>query len=75
MPTTHRSRYFRLLSRIVHGPIPFPYQMSVSSKKPVRVVRGWNGNSKWAPAHGYRYDGLYIVEKVRAVSVSNPAPV
>ncbi|KZT06059.1 SRA-YDG [Laetiporus sulphureus 93-53] len=35
----------------------------ISSKtgKPVRVVRGYNLDSDWAPASGYRYDGLYRV--------------
>ncbi|KAF7330473.1 E3 ubiquitin-protein ligase ORTHRUS 2 [Mycena venus] len=29
--------------------------------KPVRVVRGHHLNSRYAPVHGYRYDGLYKV--------------
>ncbi|KIJ95627.1 hypothetical protein K443DRAFT_682892 [Laccaria amethystina LaAM-08-1] len=36
---------------------------SVETKRPVRVVRGPNDKSKYAPAEGYRYDGLYVVEK------------
>lgn len=28
---------------------------------PVRVIRGFNLNTKYAPAEGYRYDGLYWV--------------
>ncbi|KAF9483689.1 SRA-YDG [Pholiota conissans] len=35
---------------------------SVETKRPVRVIRGPNRDSKYAPAKGYRYDGLYIVE-------------
>ncbi|KAK7443494.1 hypothetical protein VKT23_015667 [Stygiomarasmius scandens] len=31
------------------------------TKRPVRVIRGSEGNSKYAPAEGYRYDGLYVV--------------
>jgi hypothetical protein len=42
--------------------------MSVELKKSVRVVRGANRRSKWAPAEGYRYDGEYFVEEVRGVS-------
>ncbi|EJD55145.1 hypothetical protein AURDEDRAFT_50127 [Auricularia subglabra TFB-10046 SS5] len=34
-------------------------------KKPVRVIRGYKLHSEWAPASGYRYDGLYRVEKVK----------
>jgi len=30
---------------------------------PIRVIRGANSKSVYAPAHGYRYDGLYRVEK------------
>lgn len=37
--------------------------MNVQSKQPVRVIRGPNVDSKYAPQSGYRYDGLYKVEK------------
>src|SRR5687767_6609599 len=30
---------------------------------PVRVIRGANSHSQFAPKAGYRYDGLYRVEK------------
>ncbi|KAK2461892.1 hypothetical protein APHAL10511_006355 [Amanita phalloides] len=36
---------------------------SVETKKPVRVIRGFKLKSKYAPSEGYRYDGLYSVEK------------
>ncbi|KAF9005154.1 PUA-like domain-containing protein [Cyathus striatus] len=36
---------------------------SVETQRPVRVIRGPNPNSEYAPSQGYRYDGLYIVEK------------
>ncbi len=39
-------------------------QISAETKRPVRVIRGPNKHSKYAPAAGYRYDGLYVVEKV-----------
>ncbi|KAL4063564.1 hypothetical protein V8B97DRAFT_1524280 [Scleroderma yunnanense] len=29
--------------------------------RPVRVVRGWMACTKYSPAEGYRYDGLYTV--------------
>ncbi|TFK24494.1 SRA-YDG [Coprinopsis marcescibilis] len=31
--------------------------------RPVRVIRGPNGHSPYAPESGYRYDGLYKVER------------
>jgi E3 ubiquitin-protein ligase UHRF1 len=37
--------------------------VSAETKKPVRVIRGFKCKSKYAPAEGYRYDGLYVVEK------------
>ncbi|KAF8197099.1 PUA-like domain-containing protein [Pholiota molesta] len=36
---------------------------SAETKRPVRVVRGVNVQSKYAPPSGYRYDGLYVVER------------
>ncbi|KZT02748.1 uncharacterized protein LAESUDRAFT_738628 [Laetiporus sulphureus 93-53] len=38
-------------------------QISCQTKKPVRVIRGYKLNSPYAPSEGYRYDGLYTVEK------------
>ncbi|KAI0639377.1 hypothetical protein C8Q77DRAFT_1044898 [Trametes polyzona] len=38
-------------------------QRSCETKKPVRVIRGYKLHSEYAPAEGYRYDGLYTVEK------------
>jgi SAD/SRA domain len=38
---------------------------NAQTKQPVRVVRGVNARSKYAPDFGFRYDGLYMVEKVR----------
>jgi hypothetical protein len=43
-------------------------------KKAVRVVRGKNRKSKWAPAKNYRYDGEYLVEKVRAAFIHHFFP-
>lgn len=39
------------------------FQRSVVTKKPVRVIRGFKGRSAFAPAEGYRYDGLYTITK------------
>ncbi|KAF8216207.1 PUA-like domain-containing protein [Mycena galopus ATCC 62051] len=38
-------------------------KISAESKKPVRVIRGYKVDSPYAPYEGYRYDGLYQVEK------------
>ncbi|KAM0755932.1 hypothetical protein T439DRAFT_376209 [Meredithblackwellia eburnea MCA 4105] len=35
-------------------------QYSVTTKKPIRVIRGFKGKSCFAPETGYRYDGLYL---------------
>ncbi|TCD71502.1 hypothetical protein EIP91_008883 [Steccherinum ochraceum] len=45
------------------NPFNSALQRSVESKKPVRVIRGFKLPSIFAPAEGYRYDGLYTVEK------------
>ncbi|KAJ7103499.1 PUA-like domain-containing protein [Mycena belliarum] len=38
-------------------------QVSSQTRKPVRVIRGYKLDSPYAPYEGYRYDGLYLVEK------------
>ncbi|KAH9994137.1 PUA-like domain-containing protein [Russula compacta] len=38
-------------------------KISSETGKPVRVIRGFKLDSPYAPLEGYRYDGLYIVEK------------
>ncbi|KAF8922522.1 PUA-like domain-containing protein [Mucidula mucida] len=38
-------------------------QRSSETKKPVRVIRGYKLKSPYGPSEGYRYDGLYEVEK------------
>ena len=37
--------------------------VSEESGYPVRVMRGFKGDKKYAPPSGYRYDGLYRVDK------------
>lgn len=40
-------------------------KISCEKKQPIRVIRGYKLKSPYAPEEGtYRYDGLYIVEKV-----------
>ncbi|KIK65136.1 hypothetical protein GYMLUDRAFT_39529 [Collybiopsis luxurians FD-317 M1] len=36
---------------------------SYQTQKPLRVIRGYGSPSKYAPAEGYRYDGMYKVTK------------
>ncbi|KAF8316781.1 hypothetical protein DL93DRAFT_2056158, partial [Clavulina sp. PMI_390] len=36
---------------------------SAETKRPIRVIRGFKLPSPYAPKEGYRYDGLYCVEK------------
>jgi len=36
--------------------------VSSRTKRPVRVIRGKNKSSFYAPSKGYRYDGLYVVD-------------
>ncbi|KAF8631649.1 hypothetical protein AX17_005051 [Amanita inopinata Kibby_2008] len=38
-------------------------QKSAETGRPVRVIRGASLNSVYAPAGGYRYDGLYKVDR------------
>ncbi|KAI0306997.1 PUA-like domain-containing protein [Multifurca ochricompacta] len=44
---------------------PFNKALKISSetRKPVRVIRGYKLPSPYAPLEGYKYDGLYIVDK------------
>ena len=44
--------------------VPVTRQTSAVKGLPVRVVRGYKLKSVYAPYAGYRYDGLYRVEKV-----------
>ncbi|KAJ3090003.1 hypothetical protein HK102_004931 [Quaeritorhiza haematococci] len=39
-------------------------EVSMETGKPVRVIRGYKLDSDFAPQSGYRYDGLYRVEKM-----------
>ncbi|KIJ25747.1 hypothetical protein M422DRAFT_193068 [Sphaerobolus stellatus SS14] len=39
-------------------------ELSMETKRPVRAIRGFKFNSPYAPKDGYRYDGIYTVERV-----------
>ncbi|MEU7558101.1 YDG/SRA domain-containing protein [Streptomyces eurythermus] len=41
---------------------------------PVRVIRGWKGDSRYSPVDCYRYDGLYLVTDLRTAVAQSPAP-
>ncbi|MDX2526688.1 YDG/SRA domain-containing protein [Streptomyces europaeiscabiei] len=41
---------------------------------PVRVIRGWKGDSRYSPIDCYRYDGLYRITKIRTAASKSPAP-
>lgn len=45
-------------------------QKSRDTGNPVRVVRSYKVLSDFAPAEGYRYDGLYTVESVMLYPIS-----
>lgn len=45
------------------NPLNAALKRSAETRNPVRVIRGFKLQSKYAPPTGYRYDGLYIVEK------------
>ena len=46
---------------LVRGNLALAY--SCKNGLPVRVIRGAHRKSKFAPEEGYRYDGLFLVEK------------
>ncbi|KZW02419.1 SRA-YDG protein, partial [Exidia glandulosa HHB12029] len=54
------------------NPFNAALKKSAETKKPVRVIRGYKLHSEWAPATGYRYDGLYTVEKAWMEPGLNP---
>ncbi|EGO03458.1 hypothetical protein SERLA73DRAFT_69325 [Serpula lacrymans var. lacrymans S7.3] len=45
---------------------------SAETRKPVRVIRGYKAMSSFAPKEGYRYDGLYVVQKAWIEQGLNP---
>ncbi|THH15984.1 hypothetical protein EW146_g4588 [Bondarzewia mesenterica] len=49
-----------------------PKNTSCDTRKPVRVIRGYKLKSPFAPLEGYRYDGLYVVEKAWMETGLNP---
>ncbi|EFX78958.1 hypothetical protein DAPPUDRAFT_53050, partial [Daphnia pulex] len=37
--------------------------LNIETRISVRVIRGYKANTEFTPEYGYRYDGLYTVEK------------
>ncbi|KAK7058943.1 hypothetical protein VNI00_001567 [Paramarasmius palmivorus] len=62
----HRNRALKVIEGITskYQPALIFRKVSSETKKPVRVIRGYKLDSRYAPYEGYRYDGLYVVEKV-----------
>ncbi|KAH9944404.1 uncharacterized protein BXZ73DRAFT_40022 [Epithele typhae] len=54
------------------NPFNAALKRSSETKKPVRVIRGYKLHSEFAPAEGYRYDGLYTVERAWQEPGMNP---
>ena len=45
------------------NPLNAALKRSAETQKPIRVLRGYKGSATYAPETGYRYDGLYVVER------------
>ncbi|MFJ5773579.1 YDG/SRA domain-containing protein [Streptomyces sp. NPDC093094] len=41
---------------------------------PIRVIRGYEGDERYSPPKGYRYDGLYRITAIRTAISQSPAP-
>lgn len=41
---------------------------------PIRVIRGYEGDERYSPPKGYRYDGLYRITALRTALSKLPAP-
>lgn len=41
---------------------------------PIRVIRGFEGDKRYSPTKGYRYDGLYVITGLRTALSQQPAP-
>ncbi|MFK0061239.1 YDG/SRA domain-containing protein [Streptomyces werraensis] len=49
-------------------------RLSFERGYPVRVIRGYDGDSRYSPSDSYRYDGLYEITNVRTAISKYPAP-
>ncbi len=48
--------------------------LSYEQGLPIRVIRGYEGDSLYSPHDSYRYDGLYEITEVRTATSKYPAP-
>ncbi|GKQ37714.1 hypothetical protein ALMP_42500 [Streptomyces sp. A012304] len=49
-------------------------KMSFERGYHIRIIRGRNGDKRYSPAVGYRYDGLYKITAIRDATSKSPAP-
>ncbi|MEW2076616.1 YDG/SRA domain-containing protein [Streptomyces sp. NPDC012403] len=49
-------------------------RLSYERGYPIRVIRGYKGDSRYSPSNSYRYDGLYEITEVRTTPSKQPAP-
>ncbi|MGA5327622.1 YDG/SRA domain-containing protein [Streptomyces griseoincarnatus] len=49
-------------------------RLSFERSYPIRVIRGYEGDSRYSPSNSYRYDGLYEITDVRTAISKYPAP-
>jgi predicted restriction endonuclease len=49
-------------------------KLSFERGHPIRVVRGYEGDKRYSPGKGYRYDGLYAITDSRMAISKSPAP-
>ncbi|ORY26617.1 PUA-like domain-containing protein [Naematelia encephala] len=65
--TKQNPKNLRTAPQTFNQSFDWPYnaalKRSAETRQPVRVIRGFKLDSPFAPATGYRYDGLYVVEK------------
>jgi hypothetical protein len=47
---------------------------SYERKYPIRVIRGYEGDERYSPLKGYRFDGLFRVAAIRTATSKWPAP-
>jgi len=48
---------------------------NVHNEKPVRVIRGYKGDSVWSPSEGFMYAGLYEVVACWVEQGTPPSPI
>ncbi|EMD33467.1 hypothetical protein CERSUDRAFT_57181, partial [Gelatoporia subvermispora B] len=52
----------QVIDQSFENPRNLSLKMSTVTRNPVRVIRKATPKSDWAPAEGFRYDGLYYVD-------------